>query len=157
MTEIPYRVRWAAPGDWTPAMNMIWKTFLKFEGNVYSQEGIRNFLDFITDKNLFDSFMAGEYLMMVAVEEDKIIGAASVRDGNHLSLLFVDEKYHLQGVGRRLMELFFQYLKNTAGQQFMTVKATPYAVEFYRKIGFYETGPEEHYAGIRVTPMEKYL
>ena len=39
----------------------------------------------------------------------------------------------------------------------MTVKAAPYAVDFYRKLGFHCTGPEVNIAGIRVTPMEKFL
>ena len=64
-----YQIRWAEVEDWTPAMNMIWKTFLKFEGNEYTPEGIRNFLDFITDEELFHSFLQGKYLMLVAVDK----------------------------------------------------------------------------------------
>lgn len=155
--ENPYQIRWAGSQDWTPAMNMIWKTFLKFEGDVYSPEGVRNFLDFITDENLFHSFLQGKYLLMVAVDEDQIIGAASVRDGHHLSLLFVDERYHKQGVGRRLIDCFCNFLKHEAGEGCMTLKSSPYAVGFYERIGFKATGPEERYAGIRVTPMVKVL
>lgn len=155
--ENPYQIRWAGVSDWTPAMNMIWKTFMKFEGNVYSKEGIENFLDFITDKDLFHSFVQGEYLMKVALDGDKIIGAASVRNGNFLSLLFVDENYHMQGVGKALMEEFFRFLKDEKEEQVIIVKSAPYAVKFYEKLGFQSTGPEEHYAGIRVTPMKKVL
>lgn len=155
--EISYQIRWAGAEDWTPAMNMIWKTFLKFEGNEYSPEGIRNFLDFITDEELFHSFLQGKYLMLVAVDEGQIIGAASVRDGNHLSLLFVDERYHRQGVGRDLMSRLCAFLKYEAGEECITLKAAPYAVAFYRRIGFWATGPEEHYSGIKVTPMRKRL
>ena len=155
--ENPYQIRWAGVEDWTPAMNMIWKTFLKFEGSDYSPEGIRNFLDFITDEDLFHSFIQGRYLMMVATEGEQIIGAASVRDGNHLSLLFVDERYHRQGVGKRLMDCFCEFLKKEAGEQIMTLKAAPCAVGFYEKLGFKATGPEERYSGIRVTPMAKNL
>ena len=153
----PYQIRWAGVNDWTPAMNMIWKTFLKYEGDIYSPEGIRNFLDFITDEDLFHSFVEGRYLMMVAVDNEQIIGAASVRDGNHLSLLFVDERYHRKGVGRTLMTCFGKFLKEEAGEVFMTLKAAPGAVGFYERIGFRATGPEEQYSGIRVTPMEKIL
>lgn len=152
-----FQIKWAGAEDWTPAMNMIWKTFLKFEGDVYSPEGVRNFLDFITDEGLFHSFLQGKYLLMIALDGENIVGAASVRDGNHLSLLFVDERYHMQGIGRRLMEYFCYFLKNEAGMQSMTLKSSPYAVGFYRKLGFSETGPEECYSGIQVTPMRKML
>ena len=155
--EFPYQIRWAEAEDWTPAMNMIWKTFMKFEGPEYTSEGIRNFLDFITDEDLFHSFLQGKYLMLVATDGAQIIGAASVRDGNHLSLLFVDERYHRQGVGKRLMSYLCEILKKEAGREDITLKAAPYAVPFYRKIGFWATGPEEHYSGIIVTPMRKRL
>ena len=45
-----YEIRWAEDKDWIPAMHMIWKTFLKFEAVDYTEEGIRNFYDFITDE-----------------------------------------------------------------------------------------------------------
>lgn len=155
--EIPYEVRWARPEEWTSAMNMIWKTFLKFEGDVYSPEGVRNFWDFITDRELLKSFLAGDYLMLVAIAEGAVIGAATVRDGNHLSLLFVEENYHYHGVGRALMDNMCHYLKSQAGWRTMTLKSSPYAVGFYERLGFEATGPEEHYSGIQVTPMEKLL
>ena len=47
------------------------------------------------------------------------------------------------------------YLKVQAGERYMTLKAAPYAVNFYKKIGFIAVRPEEEYSGIRVTPMEK--
>ncbi len=37
----------------------------------------------------------------------------------------------------------------------MWVMAAPYAVEFYRKLGFSQDGPEQEVGGIRVTMMEK--
>ena len=154
-SAIPYEVRWARAEEWTPAMNMIWKTFLKFEGDVYSPEGIRNFLDFITDEDLFAAFLHGDYQMMVALDKGQIIGAASVRDGNHLSLLFVDEHYHRQGVGSKLINRLCEYLKTEEGESYMSLNAAPYAVVFYEKMGFQATGPEKHFSGIQVTPMEK--
>ena len=133
-----YEIRWAEDKDWIPAMHMIWKTFLKFEAVDYTEEGIRNFYDFITD---------GE----------RVIGAASVRNYNHLSLLFVDEEYHHRGIGRDLMRRMCEYLKKEEGERYMSLKAAPYAVEFYRKLGFHAVHEEEAFSGIRVTPMEKFL
>jgi len=48
-----------------------------------------------------------------------------------------------------------EYLKVEEGERYMSLKAAPYAVGFYRKVGFREVAPEEEYSGIRVTPMEK--
>lgn len=156
-TDISYEIRWAKPEEWAPAMQMIWKTFIKFEGQDYTEEGIRNFFDFITDADLHNSFLAGNYQMMVALDQERIVGAGSVRNRNHLSLLFVDEEYHHRGIGASIMEQLCRYLQEEVGERYMSLKAAPYAVNFYRKIGFREVAPEEEYSGIRVTPMERFF
>lgn len=150
-----YQIRWAHDSEWAPAMKMIWRTFLKYEGKDYTREGIQNFFDFITDDELYTAFLRGSYQMMVAVEGSRIIGAGTIRSRNHLSLLFVDEDYHRMGVGRAIMNGLCCYLKEEAGERFMSLKAAPYAVDFYRKLGFRAVKPEEEYSGIRVTEMEK--
>lgn len=153
----PYEVRWAKIEEWQPAMQMIWKTFLKFEGNDYTEKGIRNFFDFITDDGLYQAFLRGDYQMMVAMDAERVIGAASVRNRNHLSLLFVDEEYHRQGVGGTLIKRLCDYLKTEEGERYMSLNAAPYAVNFYRRLGFRTVRPEGEYSGIRVTFMEKIL
>lgn len=150
-----YEIRWAREDEWAPAMKMIWRTFLKFEGRDYSREGIKNFFDFITDDDLYAAFLKGEYLMMVALDGNEIIGAGSIRNRNHLSLLFVDENYHRRGVGRAILTALCDYLKGEAGERYMSLKAAPYAINFYRRLGFHTVKPEEEYSGIRVTAMEK--
>lgn len=155
--RFPYEIRWAGPDDWAETMDMIWRTFLRFEAQDYTEEGVSNFRDFITDDRLYDMFLNGNYPMMVALDQEKIIGQISVRNGNHISLLFVEEAYHNKGIGRELVKRMAAYLKKDRKALFMTVQAAPYAVGFYRKVGFRASSPEEEYSGIRVTSMEKFL
>lgn len=150
-----YQIRWARESEWAPAMKMIWSTFLKYEGKDYTKEGIRNFFDFITDDNLYMSFLKGDYQMMVAVDGSRVIGAGTIRNKNHLSLLFVDEEYHRKGIGRAIINGLCRYLKEEEGERYMSLQAAPYAVDFYHKLGFHTVKPEEEYSGIRVTAMEK--
>ena len=150
-----FEIRWAHESEWSPAMMMIWKTFLKYEGNDYTPEGIRSFFDFITDDDLYASFLRGEYQMMVALVNGEIIGAGSLRNRNHLSLLFVDERFHRMGVGSSILKRLCDYLKTEAGERRMSLQASPYAVNFYKKQGFRQVKPEMEYSGIRVTAMEK--
>lgn len=152
-----YEIRWARENEWSSAMTLVWKTFLRYEGRDYTREGIKNFFDFITDDDLYISFLKGEYQMMVALAGGEIIGAGTIRNGNHLSLLFVDERYHRMGVGSAILGGLCDYLKKEAGQRSMSLQAAPYAVEFYRKQGFVQVRPEMEFSGIRVTAMEKYL
>lgn len=93
--------------------------------------------------------------MMVALDGETVIGAGSIRSRNHLSLLFVEEAYHRRGVGSAILMKLCDYLEKEAGERFMSLKAAPYAVDFYRKLGFMVIRPEEEYSGIRVTSMEK--
>lgn len=150
-----YEVRWARESEWSSAMKMIWRTFLEFDGKDYTEEGIRNFFDFITDDDLYVAFLKGEYQMMVALAQGKIIGAGSIRNRNHLSLLFVEGAYQRLGVGSTLLFRLCNYLQQEAGEHYMSLKAAPYAVEFYKKQGFHTVRPEEERAGIRVTTMVK--
>ena len=150
-----YEIRWARESEWSSSMKMIWRTFLEYDGKDYTQEGIRSFFEFITDDDLYVSFLKGKYQMMVALADGEVIGAGSIRSRNHLSLLFVDGAYHRRGVGSAIMARLFDYLEREAGERYMSLKAAPYAVDFYRKLGFTTVRPEEEYSGIRVTSMVK--
>ncbi len=155
MRDIPYEIRWAKPDDWEEAVDMVWKTFMEFEAPDYSEEGISNFKDFLTDGVIYRMFLDGNYPMFVAVSGGKIVGVVSVRNRNRISLLFVDAAYHRHGIGSALVERMNKYLKEEKKELYVTVMAAPYAVGFYRTIGFHAYTPEEQFAGIRVTSMEK--
>lgn len=152
-----YQIRSAYRNEWQDAMVLAWKTFLRFEADVYTPEGVRNFQDFITDSTLYRMFVMGTYQMFVALDLDKIVGMITLRSPAHISLLFVDEKYHRRGIGRALMNYLSNYLLTEVGAVRVTVNASPYGVEFYHKLGFRDLRPEEKRDGIIYTPMEFIL
>lgn len=153
MSQFPYQIRRAYEDEWEDAMNLAWRTFLKYEANVYSEEGVRNFEDFITDTTLHRMFIMGMYQMFVALDRSKIIGMITLRNKSHISLLFVDEQYHRRGVGSALIAHLQEYLLMQTATDRVTVNAAPYGVAFYHKLGFRDIGPEEVKDGIRYTPM----
>lgn len=146
-------VRSAYRNEWDDAMALAWRTFMKFEASDYTQEGIRSFQDFITDTVLHRMFVMGAYQLFAAFDGDKMVGMISLRNQTHISLLFVDEKYHRMGVGRRLIEYICDYVLREEGHDHVTVNAAPYAVGFYHRVGFHDTHDEEMSEGIRYTPM----
>lgn len=152
--EIPYEIRFADQDDWEEAMGLAWKTFLDFEADDYSIEGIRSFEDFITDSSLKRLFVMGRYQMMAAYDKGRIVGMITLRNEMHISLLFVDKKYHRHGIGRALMKNMADYVRNELSKQRITVNASPYGVAFYHRIGFKDLGPERQQDGIIYTPME---
>lgn len=153
----PYDYRWARKEEWKPAMMMVWKTFMKFEAPIYEQEGVKHFFEFITDDDIYQAFLKGNYRMMVALDGERIIGVGTIRNLNILSLLFVDEDYQRQGVGSILLELISCYIRDELGEHIFHVKAAPVAVDFYKEMGFHTVSKEQSQDGIRVTPMEKRL
>ena len=155
--ETQYQIRSAYRNEWEDAMALAWRTFMRFEADVYTPEGVRNFENFITDSTLYRMFVMGSYQMFVALDGKKIVGMLTLRGTACISLLFVDEKYHWRGIGRALLQYLFHYLLTETRTVRVTVNAAPYGVGFYHKLGFRDLGPEEKKDGIIYTPMEFVL
>lgn len=151
--ELPYEIRFINRDEWEEAMGLAWKTFLEFEGDDYSPEGIRSFEDFITNSGLKRMFVMGTYQVMAAYSDGRMVGVISLRNETHISLLFVDGHYHRRGIGRALILTLAGYVKAEIGLKRLTVNASPYGVGFYHRLGFQDLGPEKQQDGIIFTPM----
>lgn len=127
------------------ALNLTLNVFMEFGASDYNEEGVQTFKDYIDNKELSENLeMHGAY------SDNKLVGVVATRnEGNHITLLFVDGKYHRQGIGRKLFE---QVIKNSSGAN-ITVNSSPYAIEVYHHLGFIETDFEHIDDGIRYTPM----
>jgi len=153
--RMKYFIKKGKEDDWEDAMALAYRTFRKFVAPDYTEEGIKNFVDFISDQHLFRMFTVDEYHLWVARDEaDEIIGMATLRSGNHISLLFVDENHQKLGVGRNLLKELEDFAKD-GGKNFLTVNASPYGVPFYHRVGFADTGKETVNGGMLITPMRK--
>jgi GNAT superfamily N-acetyltransferase len=139
------QIRKISENEKTEALNLVLEVFMQYEAPVYSEEGVRTFTSFISNRENIDSLE-----MYVAVNKNKIAGVIATRNnGNHVALFFVDGKWHRQGIGRRLFE---KVLENSTADS-ITVNASPYAVDVYHKLGFINTGEEQVVDGMRFTPM----
>lgn len=141
--------------EWDEAIELAWRTFLKFEAKDYSEEGIGNFRNFLTDALMRRKFLTGEYPVFIALLDGKQVGMASLRNNKHISLLFVDEAYHRLGIGRKLIESIEEHNRRECKERRITVNAAPYAVDFYHHLGFEDVAPRLCKDGIAYTPMEK--
>ena len=148
---ISFEIRLADQDEWEDAMVLAWKTFLEFEAGDYTPEGVRSFEDFITDTGLKRMFLSGDYRLLAAYIRGRMVGMITLRNRCHISLLFVDKRYHRHGIGRALIEQMARYVKDECR---LTVNASPYGAAFYRRLGFRDLGPERRQDGIIFTPME---
>ncbi len=168
------KILYGTERDWEDAMAMAWRTFSRFVAPLYSVEGCESFIDFISSQTLKRMFTLGRYRMFIAKDEKEIVGFISIREKNHISLLFVDPEYQGMGIGRALISCAEDYLyeRDTlpldneedmisdilyerGGGCFMTVFAVPNAVGFYEKLGFRQCGDEENSDGMIYVPMVK--
>lgn len=148
------KVRPAGPDDWQPAMDLAWRTFMKFDAADYCQKGVDNFREFVTDNTLYRNFCDGKYPVFVAQMGQETVGVISLRNGNHISLLFVDGIYHRRGIGNALISYVKDFLRDEVKVGNVTVFAAPYAYSFYKAVGFKEIGYETERDGMIFTPME---
>lgn len=149
-TSNKYVIRFANPDEWEDAMELAWRTFLKFEAEEYGEEGKKNFLEFISGEQLFKMFLEGSYKLVVAYYNDVMVGMGSLRSGHHISLLFVDEKYHRKGIATNIVSMLQSTLTTDIK---LTVNASPYGEGFYSKIGFIPTDVKQTADGITFLPM----
>ncbi len=128
------------------ALDLALRVFMAFEAPDYDEEGVKNFNEFILNKEKTDALA-----MYGAYDEGRLVGMGATRNGGkHISLLFVDTEFHGQGIGRNLVEA----MRRKCPEPFITVNSSPYAVEIYKKIGFVATDDELLSDGIRYTPMQ---
>lgn len=156
-----YPIRPAKREEWEEAMSLAWTTFMKFEACDYSEQGAKSFLNFISDEKLYQMFLIGEYHLFVVIDdsrdENKIIGMISLRARSHISLLFVNERYHHRGIGRNLVNYASMFVREENRSKMITVNSAPYAEGFYKKLGFKAIDIEQENDGIISTPMTLFL
>lgn len=80
-------------------------------------------------------FTAGSYRLFCAFDAGRMVGMITLRGGQHISLLFVDENYQHRGIGAALIQAAGQFVCGRSGCR-LTVNAAPDAVGFYHKVGF---------------------
>ncbi len=148
-------IRPAKPEEWDDAMELAFRVFLKYESKDYGKEGTEAFAEFVTDNMLKKAFESGYYVVFLAFEVDELVGMIGIRNGNHISLLFVDGDHHRKGIGSKLIDRTEEYLRSNTQFGRMTVNSAPIAKDFYHKKGFKDCGELCEKDGIRYIPMER--
>lgn len=128
---------------------IIISTFKKFIASGYSKEGVETFYKFIEEGLVLEETLENKDIIYVAKYENKIIGLIATRS-NHISLLFIDEKFH----GHKISKYLFNLIKNEIKEEFITVNSSPYAEKIYEKLGFTKVEDMKEMSGIKFIPMK---
>ena len=147
------RIRPFRPEDAPDIMHLTGRCFEESIRPFYTEEGALLFYTYILPQQLCERAANGA-LLLVAEEDGNVIGVAELRDGNHLSMFFVEPEFQNSGIGRKLLEKLWGLAKKLDHSiKGFTTYAAPGAVEAYRHLGFEATGAETLESGVRYTPM----
>ena len=120
---------------------------------LYSEEGVRSFLEYI-DADAMARRSRRDHYLVGAEDPDSgdFLGACEVRRVTHIALLFVRTDRQRSGVGRALLD-YVRSVCREKGRRVLTVNAAPNAVAAYQALGFVVQGDERESGGIRSVPM----
>lgn len=138
------------------ALGLASEVFREFVAPVYPEEGIRTFYrDIIDNQEFLEKCEKGLCPVYGAFEKGIMIGMMALRSNKtHISLAFVKKEYQHQKVASKLFDyLMDDLLRENPDLTFLTVNSSPYAVDFYHKLGFVDLDIETVTNGIRYTPM----
>ena len=137
------------------ALDLVWEVFEEFEKDDYGEIGTKTFSHFIEYGNMKKMVDDGQMIFWGCYLNQYLVGVLALREGQHISLLFVRSKFHRLGVAKRLIKMAIDYVKNSNPSiKAITVNSSPYAVEFYKKMGFVQEEAEKSKDGIRYTFMK---
>lgn len=115
-------------------------------------EGVAIFAK-ISAPEAFRERMSKDTVMLVAEIEDSIVGVAELREGHHVSMLFVRPDRQQQGVGKALLRQLVKHARSPS----ITVSASLSSVTAYQTFGFALAGEINQIAGLIYQPMTMTL
>lgn len=147
------KIRRMCRGEEAVVSDLVISTFQRDVAPFYAQEGIQEFLSYANPSALQDR-QARNHVVLLAYQEESIIGMLELRDYWHVSLLFVEATHQRKGVGRLLLNEALRLIKvHHPDAREVTVNSSPNGVEAYMHLGFQVTGELQVKNGIGFVPM----
>lgn len=152
-----YQIRPMGKSEFECVLRLVHRVFMEFEAPDYSQQGVQTFMEFSSKEAISDIIQKGELKFWMCLDGTDIVGVIALKQFNHVCMLFVDKEYHRQGIATELFKTSLDSVRKYCDITKVTVNSSPYAAEFYHKLGFKDTNTEQIADGIRYTPMEMRL
>jgi GNAT superfamily N-acetyltransferase len=145
--------------DITPACDLIFTTFKKFNSHDGSPAAVKKYLS-LFDRKLnsteeLEKRFARSPIAYVAIDGKKIVGVMRGRP-DRLVNLFVNGSRHKHGIGKKLVNIFEAEAKKMRGK-IVKIRASLYAMPFYQKMGYRKTTGQRLFHGLKIQPMKKII
>ena len=143
--------------DLHDALELVNNVFSEFVAAGYSEQGKSTFENYLTNKedDVASGLKTGHKKMWAYYQVGIIIGVISIRDISHISLMFVDKRYHRRGIARELFDVVLEEVRGFDNIAQITVNSSPYAVGVYEHLGFRKVGEQQEKDGIIFIPMTR--
>ncbi|MCL2562558.1 MAG: GNAT family N-acetyltransferase [Oscillospiraceae bacterium] len=141
------------------AINLVNTVFSEFVATDYSEQGRATFASYLKVKHqeVGADLTSGRKRMWAYYHGDDIIGVIATQDVSHISLMFVDKRYHRQGIAKQMFLFVLEVLKEDENVTKITVNSSLYAVGAYEHLGFTKTAEQQEKDGILFVPMMRPL
>jgi GNAT superfamily N-acetyltransferase len=144
-------IRQAKDGEEPEICALVERIFDEFVAPEFPREGVDEFLGYAHPDAMARRRATGQTIL-VAEQDDRIVGMLELRGFAHIAMLFVGS--HGRGVGRALFEEALRICRDhPEGTGEIRVHASRYAVPIYQRLGFAAEGPEQTEHGITYVPM----
>jgi GNAT superfamily N-acetyltransferase len=141
--------------DSVAVCNVVNKTFVKFVASEFTENGRNMFINEQTPEKQIER--AKKRDVYIASINNQIVGMVEATFPDHLNRIFVSDKQHGKGIGKKLMDKVETTYKRR-GSKKIKVYSSSYAVKFYEKIGYKKTrGFIKRKFGFVYQPMQKIL
>lgn len=146
--------RKATADDIRPALDLALRVFIEFDAPDYGPEHTDCMCLAINDRiKNSDIYLSGKRLMLVALNDKKVIGIIETYGNNRIALLFVECNYQRQGIATELLNRIICDLKMN-GFDKIVLNSSPHALPFYKHFGFIPIETEKNINTPWKTPME---
>ena len=145
--------RFIKTGEEIEVCSLVNRVFDEFVAPDYGDDGVQEFRKYVNPPALLQRGQ-DNHIVLVAAEENKIVGIIEIRNNDHISLLFVDAPFQGRGISRTLTDRALEICRqNKPTLTEVTVNSSLYALPIYKRLGFQQTQPEQVINGIRFVPM----
>jgi molybdenum cofactor guanylyltransferase len=132
-------LRAATTDDAEAISQLVTESAVRFITPQYSATGAAVLLEGMTADQTRERMALG-FRYIVAVEDNRIVGVAAIKDNSHLYHLFVAEPFHRRGIATRLWQQIKEEAMASGNPGRITVNSSSFAVPFYLKLGFVKDG-----------------
>ncbi len=128
--------------------DLIESSFAEFIEPGFEEEGRQAFYSHLQEERKRE-LLPDDIFGFVAQDSNDIVGVVQIRKNTYIHFLYVDKRWHRQGISRKLVEAASdQVAKRSPDATHLTVKSSLYAVAAYLCMGFTQEAEQINEKGV---------